>query len=337
MIFFRMVLFPDGRAESGEDAAASDQASGFIRPLSLEFGRHPRGPRLRLNKEETMCRAAVLVLAACLAQGSLGIGPLYSGREDVSGRRMSALLEKAARYCRRLDQAALDFICKEEIAEEIDHAWEWAAEKYFRVQRKEKNSYLYDIQFVRKNGIKKENRALLRRNGRAVLEKDRGAGVPRAIQVEYVLFGPVGLLGEAWQPLRRFRMTGEEESPDGERLVVVEARMRPGTVKGHSDGTAWIRESDGAVLKIEWDGTTAGGYEQIEERGRVFDAAPRLTAVTEYGLEKNGLRFPSRDVTEEAYLKNGKKPFIRSRTESRYTNYRFFTVETETDLGSSPS
>jgi len=158
MIFFRMVLFPDGRAESGEDAAASDQASGFIRPLSLEFGRHPRGPRLRLNKEETMCRAAVLILAACLAQGSLGIGPLYSGREDVSGRRMSALLEKAARYCRRLDQAALDFICKEEIAEEIDHAWEWAAEKYFRVQRKEKNSYLYDIQFVRKNGIRKTAR-----------------------------------------------------------------------------------------------------------------------------------------------------------------------------------
>ena len=279
-----------------------------------------------------MRRIAVLILVAGLARGSSGIGPPFSGREEASGRRLAALLEKAARYCRRLDRAALDFICKEQIAEEIDHAWEWPVEKYFRVRRREKNSYLYDIQFVRKNGIKTESRALLKKNGRAVLEKARG-GFPKAIQVEYVLFGPVGLLGEAWQPRRSFRMTGEEESPAGERLVAVEARMRPGTVKGHSDGTAWIRESDGAVLKIEWEGTTAGGYDQIEERARLFTARPRLTAVTEYGLEKNGLCFPSRDVTEEAYLKDGKTPFIRSRTESRYVDYRFFTVETETDRG----
>jgi hypothetical protein len=47
------------------------------------------------------------------------------------------------------------------------------------------------------------------------------------------------------------------------------------------------------------------------------------------GFAKNGVRFPSKDTTEEAYLlKNGKK-YIKSRTTILYEKCRFFTVESE--------
>jgi hypothetical protein len=51
--------------------------------------------------------------------------------------------------------------------------------------------------------------------------------------------------------------------------------------------------------------------------------------VTEYGFEKNGIRFPSRDTSEEAYLKPDGTKFIRSRTSVVYRDYKFFTVETD--------
>jgi hypothetical protein len=123
-----------------------------------------------------------------------------------------------------------------------------------------------------------------------------------------------------------------EWSVFGERAVILESRMRPGMEGSHCDGKAWIRESDGSVLKIEWDQSTLGGFKRIEERARSYKAEPRMTSTTEYGFEKNGLRFPSLDSTEEAYLMAGKEPFIRAKTVIRYKNYRFFTVETKAEI-----
>jgi hypothetical protein len=56
---------------------------------------------------------------------------------------------------------------------------------------------------------------------------------------------------------------------------------------------------------------------------------PQITSFSEYGFEKNGLRFPSRDQTEEAYLKKDGKKYIRAETAIIYKDYKFFTVETD--------
>ena len=51
--------------------------------------------------------------------------------------------------------------------------------------------------------------------------------------------------------------------------------------------------------------------------------------VTEFAVEKNGLRFPSADLTEESYRGADGKLFVRARTNVVYKDHRFFTVETE--------
>ena len=91
--------------------------------------------------------------------------------------RLAPILNKALRYCRRLERAALDFVCLEEIAEKIDLSKDEEDEIYvplgtgIRTQiriakRKQENTYLYDFQFTRKGELKRENRNLLEKNGK---------------------------------------------------------------------------------------------------------------------------------------------------------------------------
>ena len=46
----------------------------------------------------------------------------------------------------------------------------------------------------------------------------------------------------------------------------------------------------------------------------------------------NGVRFPSLDFTEEAYINAGGNKFVRSEARVLYRDYKFFTVETETTI-----
>jgi hypothetical protein len=257
---------------------------------------------------------------------------LSASQKEDANLRLINLLGKTALYCHRLENAALDFVCLEEITEDIDYSREKSGDFASKDTIVEKNTYLYDYQFIRKENIKKEVRKplMIMKDGRLATVKEPGL-LTSAVRVEYVLFGPIGLLGENWRPRRNFRIAGED-AVIGERAVILESRIRPGMEGSHCDGNAWIRESDGSVLKIEWDQSTLGGFKQIEERARSFKAEPRMTSTTEYGFEKNGLRFPSLDITEEAYLKAGKEPFIRARTVIRYKNYRFFTVESKAEV-----
>ena len=59
-------------------------------------------------------------------------------------------------------------------------------------------------------------------------------------------------------------------------------------------------------------------------------AVPQIAFVSEYGLEKNGVRFPTRYRITEAYRdRRGNVLFPQSETVVVYEAYKFFTVETE--------
>lgn len=93
----------------------------------------------------------------------------------------------------------------------------------------------------------------------------------------------------------------------------------------------WLKKSDASVLRIDWDPTTFGSYENILARAHAYGSEPAVVSRTEFGIEKNGLRFPSVDFTEEAYQKSGER-FIRATTRVSYSQYKFFVVETETGV-----
>jgi hypothetical protein len=266
---------------------------------------------------------------------SLSQGPA----EEV---RLPAILNKAVRYCRRLESAALDFVCLEEISEKIDYSRDredeiaimprTLGEKGIRTQikipkRKQENIYLYDFQFTRKGELKKENRNLLEKNGKMAKEKDAPLETS-VFQVRNVLFGPLGLLSENSQGYHDYQFVGEEEV-QGEKIAVIDATPK-GTFTGiHGYGRIWVKEGDGSVLKIEWKPESIPNFEGLEARAKRYRSELSVTLITEYGFEKNGIRFPSRDDSEEAYLKPEGQKFVRSRTSVIYRDYKFFTVETD--------
>jgi len=272
------------------------------------------GQPYHLLKKGTMtiirgARTFILLAAACVAFAQ------PSPQKQTDGERLAAILEKSAEYCGRLDRAALDFVCLEEVTEMSRH---------FTPQT---DVYLYDYQFIRKNGGAKEKRNLLAVNGKKKNIQDSSL---QAVMFRYenVLFGPIGLLSKSWQAYLDYQLVGEDTLNDV-KAVVIDATPRAAFSEPHCFGKIWVKEDDGAVLKIVWDQKSLGNFQGVEAWAKAHAAEPLITAFSEYGFEKNGLRFPSRNYTELAYLRKDTGKFTNAEISIVYKEYRFFTVETE--------
>jgi hypothetical protein len=278
-----------------------------------------------------------MALAAGLLPGSSGPPPTQDAAPGADAR-LARVLERTKAYCAKLEQASLDFTCFERIEEKtypspeirpdtsvvggggISYSYPSARSPYV-------NSYLYDYQFIRKGDMRTERRILIDQNGRKTWEENADLETLN-VRVENALFGPVGLLGAQWQAYHDYKIV-DEESQKGKAILVIEAAPKPALNRPHCHGRIWVQEDDASILKIVWEPTSIGNFDKIEATARGLGAEPRLTSVTEYGLLKNGIRFPSKDTTEESYkLKNG-ETFVRSRTTIVYKDYKFFTVETQ--------
>lgn len=256
---------------------------------------------------------------------------------------LAALLAKAADYCRDLEAAAFDFVCREEISETLDpnldidrklsppdgRQTEFLGPSIVLSRaRKVRSSYVYDYQCVRAGGKLREIRNQVEENGKPV-------SVPNAaLKTSVVVWGtallaPVGLFAERLQPDYDFTVAGEDRV-GAAPVVLVEARPKPGAPPARNlYGKAWIDPATGDILRVEWSDGRVGRFDIFEKRGQLYKRTPRLVIRSEFSAEKNGIRFPSRLTVEEAYLKASGKAFIRSRTDVVYRDFKFFTVEVE--------
>lgn len=268
----------------------------------------------------TLRRLALFVVLASgvIAAGGPAAGQTPAGQTPAGkpqADRLAAVLKRSAEYCRRLGGAALDFVCMEEIKELTAQL------------TPETRIYLYDYQFVRKNQETKEKRNLVAVDGKKV-KAPKADLLAVMFRYENVLFGPVGLLSESWQGYHEYKIVGEEgEGP--EKTLVIEATPGPVPGEEHCYGRLWVREKDGAVLKIVWDQRSLGNYRDVEAWARSHGAEARITAFCEYGYEKNGLRFPSRNYSEQAYVYPDSRNTVAASITVAYKDYKFFTVETE--------
>jgi len=194
--------------------------------------------------------------------------------------------------------------------------------------RKIKNSYIYDYQCIRSGSAIQEVRTLLKENG-----KDRSE--PNAVLKTSVvvfgtaLLGPVGLFGERYQPQYDYALAGRDRI-DKRPVIIIDATPKPGMPATRNlYGKAWVDPVTADILRIEWSESRVGRHEIFEKRGERFRRTPRLTIRSEFSAEKNGIRFPSHMVIEEAYVGKSGRGFIRSRTDVTYKDFRFFTVEVE--------
>jgi len=283
-------------------------------------------------------------LGLCLVAGLVSaVVPAAGAQKTRPDERLGRVLRLTKAYCARLDKAAFDFVCLEDIKEERTPLSELGADaillgyvrpgmmsSYRKPNRGWVRTFVYDYQFIRKAGQSVESRTLVEEDGRP--KKEPNAVLETlSVRVQNALFGPTGLFSADRQPRHEYTIAGEETT-DGQTVLLVDVVPRPPVDPGHVVGRAWILEKDASILKIEWNQTSVAGFELIQSIAQKLKAEPRLVSTTEYGVEKNGIRFPSRDTTEESYIRKDKKKDVRTKTTIVYRNYKFFTVETEVEI-----
>ncbi|MGB2763017.1 MAG: hypothetical protein WBC20_01255 [Candidatus Aminicenantaceae bacterium] len=244
-------------------------------------------------------------------------------------------MKKSREYCQRLARVALDFVCMEEVSEKYIDVVQVAVRfgRGSRFQEKglvRKHKYLHDYQFIRKDDRKIEKRILLEEDG--IKKKEEVTQLKtKMFQYKNVLFGPVNLLAEDRQQFFNYKMIGDELL-DGEKTLVIEATPLPGFREQILWGKIWVKEDDLSILKIEWNQDRMAHSAVIKDMSRRYKGEPRITHITEFGFEKNGIRFPSRYFIEEAYIKKKGKKIVHSETHVVYKDYKFFIVETDVKL-----
>lgn len=295
--------------------------------------------------------ALIPCLFCCLALWGSPIRPRQTDPFQVA-----LLLRDAREYSRHLESAALDFVCAEHVQETVEplpkggrapaslvpqnleinpvsnRPGNMTLVHSLEVRARAENRYVFDYQFTREPSGLKERRVLLFKNGKKV---KRGGSPPETMAFKYkdILLAPVELLDEKYAPSLTYRISEDVARPDsGGSAVILEAVPRPDAFPPRLGGRVWVRREDSCVLRIEWDPSTFDNYDVIAARAKLLEAEPRVTSYTEYGFEKNGLRFPSVDHTEEAYVLKDGKTFVRARTRIEYRDYKFFVVETRSEL-----
>jgi hypothetical protein len=272
---------------------------------------------------------AVLLLSVAAAPEALSAQVPSPGSEAQTLARVLAL---AADYCDRLSRASLDFVCLEEVTERIqDRNPVYPSSAFGRPGWRNdivEHRYLYDYQFISEGDRKTEKRRILELDG--IRRKAEDADLDTlTFFYRNVLFGAADLLDGSRQPFYRYALKARE-TLDGQPVLVIEAEPAPGLAVAVNRGTVRIRESDAAILKIVWNVRSMEKTAAIQATAKEFRGAPEILQVTEFGLEKNGVRFPSRFGVEEAYVTKKGRRIVRSTMNAVYRDYKFFTVEVAT-------
>jgi hypothetical protein len=253
---------------------------------------------------------------------------------------LTTILEKSAAYCRKLADSALYFVCRERIQEEIydygggrgsivmSTGGEGTTTYVSRPSRRKttKNSYLYDYQLTKKEERVDETRTLVEDKGQKKDLKDALLKTQRFISRKAV-FGPVGFLGREWHEVYDYKLVKQDKA-EGREAYVIEAKPKVPIEGKPNYGKIWVDKMDFSVLKIEVEDRSLTGFENILDMAKRLGVIPAFNTVHEYGIVKNGLRFPSQTVFIEKYAGDTGVGFTQSKSEISYENYRFFTVET---------
>ena len=301
----------------------------------------------------TLKGGLTLILAALLSG-------IPAGKEFPQNQApdLATLLEKTAAYCRKLESSALDYICKEEIVEVTDPRLDLKQSKAIystwtsvRTEGdvssatgetrtgiaivppppKVKRTLIYDYQCIRAGGEIREVRNLLQENRKKVNEPNAKLKTLNFL-FGYVLMAPVGIFAEGSQPYYDYKIVGKDKIKK-RPAVIIDVTPKPDAPEARSlYGQAWIDTATGDILKIQWSERRVNHYEITLKRAEQYDRKPRLTIRTDFQVEKNGIRFPSKLFIEEAYVSDGGLVFVRSKTDVTYKDFKFFTVATESQI-----
>jgi hypothetical protein len=176
---------------------------------------------------------------------------------------------------------------------------------------------------IRKGSKKREKRVLLKENGKERNKKNAKLKT-HCFKYATIIYGPQ-IFEEKEQGFYNFKILRREKWQN-RNVLVVQALPKIAVQKDLLWGEFWVDENNFAILRIDMSQKSIGNYYKIEERAMVLNSEPRIKTVMEYGVEKNGIQFPSKFSIEEAYINPRSEKIILSELLVTYNDYRFFKV-----------
>jgi TonB family protein len=242
---------------------------------------------------------------------------------------LERILASSAEYCRKLSAAVLDFVCEERIVEEIYNYVFDPTPTYTQItmkRRMDKFTYLYDYQMIRTEAGVREDRTLLEENGRKTKEAHAALKTKKFFSYQSI-YGPIGFFGRDRQSLFAYKLAGKN-AVNGKKTWVIEIKPKSDGEKLPS-GKAWVDQDTSQILKLEIDAQSLEGFAQALKNYDLDKVTPEFRTEHYYEVEKKGLLFPSQTTfRENVRIQKGRRVQI-AKTEILFTNYRFFTIQTE--------
>jgi len=265
---------------------------------------------------------------------------LKNSQVDSNQDILKQILNKTRRYCEKVKKVALFYVCKENIKSKINYykrgtkltrnqygeISEFYEATSLKLKRTKEITFKYDYQLIKKEGKIEEKRVLLEKNRKK--KHKENAELEIKYQGKYMFYGPVGFLSRYWQNYFYYEIVGQELL-DGKTAIVVKTSPKPSNKENRNYAKIWIDEKDFSILQIEWEPESIISSEEKKPKSKKGDLKKKIIWIVTYGVEKNGIRFPSRQLIQEFLLdyKGDKK--ILEEYSFIYNDYEFFTVEVE--------
>ena len=274
------------------------------------------------------------------------------GGKTIDAGEMKRILQGAADYCDRLKKSAFHFYCREKIhetripisdAEHIDPNIDIVSQKKkadvamtkLRTQAyTQVKGYVFGYRLIKQGNRIKEERDWISSTDNIQVERNQVTN-PSIFFSEKALFAPITLLDRSRQGYYDYRFI-RFDNYKNRRAALIKAV--PGK-KNKTDsiyGNIWIDMEDFSVMKIEADPRSIRGYDKLKQLAIKLRTRLYLSLVSEFDELRAGIRFPTKVNMLEKY-KGGRiissfrvqRRRERTRPESVYSDYRFFSVQTD--------
>jgi len=267
-----------------------------------------------------------------------------SAPREPLGDELLATLDRSWSTCRKMEDIAHFYLCRERISETIKSIVNVGPSMMGSTEIEgqvitvrvnsfvpglaspKTNRYVNDYQITSQNSRVTELRTLVKPPSN---ERDSSFGkkpllFPIPISVSTRLLAP-GFRDEYLYSL------GEDDKILGKNCRIIEIKARKKRSIEVQKATLWIERNSGRVVQAEIECNASSIDDRILAECRQYYLAPHLRATYEYGDEKKGLLFPSQSEIVLDYSQLGQKNArdTKMKLDIRYDHYRFFTVETE--------
>ncbi|MFC2166879.1 hypothetical protein ACFLQZ_02830 [Acidobacteriota bacterium] len=281
-------------------------------------------------------RAILLVIFLILLSAHLFSQIENSNSDDQEG--LEIILKKCAEYCERVKSIALFYVCQEEVKDKTNFyriantlrtspygVTEIVTARSLKLNNTRISSYLYDYQLINKDEELQEQRTLLKKNNRK--KNIENAKLETRFNAKYLVYGPVGFLSRYWQNYFSYKIMGKENL--GEIQATIINAPKPNNKENRNFAKLWINEKDNSILQIEWESGSIYNFDGKNIATMSGEFRTIIVLRVAFGIEKNGVRFPSRHLVQEFLVAESGERYLRNEIITNFNNYKFFIVESE--------